>query len=154
MPIALEIATILAMSMVKFFFSPMLAHQLGYSFLETLLFTSTGGCLGTLVFYRLSGWLMRRSRLRRLHREIAEMHGGAPVRGRRVFTRTNRFIVRVKRGHGMHGLAMIAPPLISIPIGSILAAKYFHHDRRTLPTLLSSVVIWSVVLTAAWTWVL
>ena len=82
------------------------------------------------------------------------MHGGAPVRGRRVFTRTNRFIVRVKRGHGMHGLAMITPPLISIPIGSILAAKYFHHDRRTLPTLLSSVVIWSVVLTAAWTWVL
>ena len=153
MPGALEILTILAMSMVKFFFSPMLAHELGYSFWETLLVTSVGGCLGTLLFYRLSGWFMHRARLRRIHREIAVMHG-RPRERRRIFTRTNRFIVKVKRGHGMRGLAVITPPLISIPIGSVIAAKYFHHDRRTLPTLLSSVVLWSFVLSAAWTWVL
>jgi hypothetical protein len=41
--------------------------------------------------------------------------------------------------------------LISIPIGSIIAAKYFRHDRRTLPVLLSSVLIWSVVLSSFWT---
>jgi hypothetical protein len=143
----LEIVSIFAMSTVKFFFSPLMSHELGYSVWETVLITSVGGCTSVLFFYRASGWLMRRARLRRLHREIAAMHGqGRPAR--KVFTRTNRFIVRVKIGQGLGGLVVMTPVLISLPIGSILAAKYFHNDRRTLPMLLSSVVIWSVVLSS------
>ena len=67
-----------------------------------------------------------------------------------MFTRTNRLIVRIKRGYGVKGLALLSPPILSIPITSILAAKYFRHDRRTLPLLLSSVVVWSFVLSLAW----
>ncbi|MCB0792112.1 MAG: hypothetical protein H6595_01130 [Flavobacteriales bacterium] len=145
----LEILSILATSMVKFAMSPFLSYKMGYSFGETLLFTSIGGTVGVLFFYRISGWLMRRARVARLHRTIAESHG---VRKRRkAFTRTNRFIVRVKRGHGLEGLAAITPILISIPLGAVLAAKYFDHDRRTIPTMISAVLIWSVVLSSLWT---
>ncbi len=146
----LEIITIVAASMVKFAISPLVSYGLGYTFLQTLLFTSLGGCLGVVLFYRASAWLMKRARLRRIHREIARQHGIDATR-RRVFTGFNRFIVRVKRGHGLQGLAALTPVLLSIPIGTIIAAKYFSHDRRTLPTLLSSVVIWAVVLSSIWT---
>ena len=50
---------------------------------------------------------------------------------------------------GLPGLA-IMPPILSIPITAVIAAKYFHHDRRTLPVLLAAVSGWSVVLSTVW----
>lgn len=146
----LEILTVVMASMVKFAIAPFIAYGMDRSFAETLLTTSVGGCIGVLLFYRLSGWFMKRSRLKRLHREIAIQHGVISERPK-VFNRTNRFIVRVKHGWGLKGLAALTPILLSIPIGSIIAAKYFKHDRRTLPILFSSVLIWSVVLSSFWT---
>ncbi|MGV9012470.1 MAG: hypothetical protein ACOH13_07745 [Flavobacteriales bacterium] len=125
-----------------------MSYRLGNTYLETVLLTATGGCLGTLVFYfggsRVLEWL----RLRHVSKRAQAIAlGKAP---KRVFTRTNRLIVRIKRGYGVKGLALLSPPILSIPITSILAAKYFRHDRRTLPLLLSSVVVWSFVLSLAW----
>ena len=57
----LEVITIVAASMVKFAISPLVSYGLGYTFLQTLLFTSLGGCLGVVVFYRISAWLMNPS---------------------------------------------------------------------------------------------
>ena len=58
--------------------------------------------------------------------------------------------MRVNHGYGLVGLAGIAPPILSVPITALLAAKYFRHDRRTLPFLIASVVLWSFVLSAGW----
>lgn len=146
----LELLSVVAASMVKFAVAPFIAYGMDRTFAETLIATSIGGCIGVVLFYRLSGWFMKRARIKRLHREIAIQHGMLKERPR-IFTRTNRFIVRVKHGWGLKGLAALTPVLISIPIGSIIAAKYFRHDRRTLPVLLSSVLIWSVVLSSFWT---
>jgi hypothetical protein len=140
----LEIISIMAASMLKFAISPLVSFKLGYGFLHTLLLTSAGGCLSTILFYKASGWLMARARLRRMRRS---RQGHLP---HTAFTRTNRLLVRLKRGQGLQGLAAIVPPLLSIPIGTVLAAKYFRNDRRTLPVLLGSVVLWSVVLTTLW----
>ncbi|MCW5900351.1 MAG: hypothetical protein KIT10_13880 [Flavobacteriales bacterium] len=139
-----EIFSILVTSMVKFAFSPLLAYQLGYGFLDTLMITALGGCCGVLLFYGASGWLMERARRKRVARELA---GAAR---KRSFTRTNRMIVRVKR-RGLGGLAAITPAILSIPIGSIIAAKYYRDDRRTLPMLLVSVLAWAILLSGFWT---
>ncbi len=148
---AFEVLLILGAGMVKFAISGLVSYGFGATYLQTLLYTSLGGCLGVLFFYRMSTWLMKRARLRRLHREIAMMHGVEAPRPKRVFTRANRFIIRLKRGWGLRGLVALTPILLSIPLGTIIAAKYFRHDRRTLPLLLSSVLIWSVVLSSFWT---
>ncbi len=137
-----EALSVFAMSTVKFAVSPVMAYGLGFGFLDTLLITSSGGCLGVFVFYRSSGWFMRRSRARR-DRALAR---GEPAK--RNFNRTNRMIVRVKRGQGMLGLVLLTPAVISIPIGTVIAAKYFGNDRRTLPLLFFSVVVWSLALSA------
>lgn len=145
----LGILSIVAASMFKFAFSPLVAYQMGYSFWQTLLITSVSGCISVTFFYRTSAWFMERSRLRKLHRSIADEHRGITTR-KKVFTRTNRFIIRIKHGPGLFGLVALTPVIISLPIGAILAAKFFPHDRRTLPALLLAVLIWAVVLSIFW----
>ncbi|MBS1582341.1 MAG: hypothetical protein JST66_09100 [Bacteroidetes bacterium] len=148
----LEIITVMAAGVVKFLFSAIVSYKFGNTYLETVLLTAAGGCIGTVVFYKAGGQVMEWFRLRHLRRVArAKARGRAP---HRVFTRTNRLIVRIKRGYGIKGLAALAPPVLSIPVTSVLAAKYFRHDRRTLPLLLSSVVIWSFVLSAGWKFIL
>ena len=135
-------------SMVKFFFSGLVSYQMGNTFLETLILTGGGGVVGTLIFYYSGVQVLEWFRKRHIRRVADRTAKGIPQK--KIFTRTNRFIVRIKRGYGLQGLAVVGPAILSIPIGSILAAKYFRHDRRTLPVMLSSVLIWSVVLSFAW----
>lgn len=145
----LEILSVIAAGTVKLLASSLYSHGLGFGFWETFLFTSIGGSIGVFFFYRFSGWLMKRARLRRLHRAIAEHHG---VRrpAKRIFTKRNRWIIRLKQGNGLKGLAALTPVVLTIPVGSIIAARYFKHDRRTLPALISSVVIQAMAISAFW----
>jgi hypothetical protein len=142
---------VLLTSMVKFLLSAPLSYGLGNSFVETLVLTSIGGCVGTIVFYFTGGRVMEWFRKRHLRRVAKREAKGLPPK--RIFTRTNRLIVRMKSGYGIKGLALIVPTILSIPIGTVIAAKYFRHDRRTLPVLLSSVVLWAVVLSVAWSFI-
>lgn len=145
---ALHAITVMTAGVLKFLFAAIVSYRFGNSYWETVLLTGSGGCIGTLVFYLGGSRVLEWFRLRRLNkRAIALSTGQEP---KRIFTRTNRMIVHMKRGYGLKGVAFLLPPLLSIPLTSLLAAKYFRHDRRTLPWLLSSVVIWSVVLSAAW----
>lgn len=139
----LEIMLVVGSGMVKILFTPWIAFSLGGKFGGAVLWTFVGGCSGTLLFYRISAWLIEQARLRAVRKQI---RSGIPAR---VFTRFNKYVVRVKRMHGLFGIAAVLP-FISIPVGSVLAAKYFKHDRRTIPALLGSVAVWSVVLSVFW----
>jgi hypothetical protein len=141
----LEILLILVTSMVKFTLSPLLSLSLGYSTGQTLLITGIGGCLGVSVFFLSSGWIFGWLEDRR-----AAAGAGGRRNNRRSFTRANKIIVKVKRRQGLNGLAAITPIIISIPIGTMIAAKYFRHDRRTLPVLFSSVIFWDIIICTLW----
>jgi hypothetical protein len=41
----------------------------------------------------------------------------------------------------------LTPLVLTIPLGGILAARFFHHERRTIPAMLLSVVLQSLVVT-------
>ncbi len=133
---------------VKFLFAGLVSFGMGNGFWETLIYTAIGGLLGMCVFFLGGKGLLEWFRKRYLRRVQERTSKGLPPK--RIFTRTNRLIVRVKQRYGILGLAMFAPPTLSIPVTALLAAKYFRHDRRTLPTLLVSVLLWSAVLSMAW----
>ena len=140
--------TVIATAMVKFLFTGLVSYGLGNTFLETWLYMSIGSCLGMTLFYLTGPRVLEWFRIRHVKRQLDRLSKG--LSPKRIFTRTNRTIVGVKHKYGLIGLAAIAPPTLSIPITAVLAAKYFRHDRHTLPTLLVSVLIWSVVLSVAW----
>jgi len=48
---------------------------------------------------------------------------------------------------GMYGLALITPALISIPIGSVIAAKYYHlQPKKMLGLIYISSLLWAMAL--------
>ncbi|MCC6840990.1 MAG: hypothetical protein IT230_12605 [Flavobacteriales bacterium] len=139
---------VMVAGVMKFLFSPAVSYGFKHSYWETVALTSLGGCIGMLVFFRTGRRVLEWFRRRRLRkRALAISKGQKP---KRIFTRTNRVIVRLKQAYGPQGVAFLLTPLLSVPLTALVAAKYFHHDRRTLPFLLSAVVAWSLVLSAAW----
>ncbi len=147
----LSALTVVVTAMVKFLFAGLVSYGMGHGFVETLIYMAMGSCAGMLLFYFSGKGLLEWFRQRYVRRSKARMLQG--LMPKPVFTRTNRMIVRIKHRYGIIGLAAFAPPTLSIPITALLAAKYFRHDRRTLPALLGSVLVWSVILSVAWSFI-
>jgi len=145
---AFDAIAVVSASMVKFLFSAIVSYRFGHNYMETVLLTAVGGSIGILVFYLGSTRVLEWFRLRYVRKRARAMARGR--RPKRIFTRSNRWIVHLKHGYGVQGLAFALTPILSVPLTSLLAAKYFRHDRRTLPFLLSSVLLWSFVLSAVW----
>lgn len=141
------ILSVIATGAVKLLASTMVSVGLGFGFWETFLFSSIGGCIGVLIFYRLSDWFISRALLRRRRLSVPDEKGNTRI-APKVFTRRNRWLIRLKHSSGLRGLAALTPLVLTIPVGSIIAARFFRHDRRTLPALFSSVVIQAMVVSA------
>lgn len=122
------------------------ALLLGYSYWETVAITSAGGISSTVFFYVSSARVMeqyRQRQVRKINRLRAE---GKPVETR-YFTFANKLMVRIKHGVGMWGMAAVTPTILSIPIGAVVSAKFFKHRKLMLPSLIVSVVLWSMFIT-------
>lgn len=137
----LKILPILLLSSVKFLPCPSLAILAGFSVFESILITTSGGLSGAIVFFRSAEYLMERARRRRL---LLVMSGKR--KPARTFTRYNRVLVNIKRRFGVGGIALLTPIALSIPVGSLVMAKFFKHKSMALPSILISVLFWSVLL--------
>ena len=125
---------------VKFLFVPITMALAYYPYWETIITTMLGGVTGVLFFFYFGRMAIDK---------VTELISKKPKeeKKKQVFSRTNKFIVKVKRRFGLIGLSIVTPCIISIPIGCLLAAKYYGKDSRTVPFLLAAVVLWSFVLT-------
>ncbi len=145
----LKLLGLVAFSSVKFFWSIPAVVVAGYSFWETILITCFGGLTGFVLFFYIgelkpvrdffdliAGWFVRIFGIRKTKKV------------KRKFTRRNRFIIAVKGKYGLIGLSILTPSLFSIPLGSLLAARYFDKDRRTVPFMVISIILWSFLLTS------
>ena len=111
-----------------------MATTTDYIWWEILLVTIIGGWLGIFIFYYFGKIIMEWINKRRKN---------PPKR----FSQLNRFVVRVKRNYGLTGLVTIMG-VISVPVCTLIAAAYFKENKRVIPALMASVVIWSCSLTA------
>lgn len=145
---ALHAITVMTAAILKFTISAFVSYQFGNTFWQTVLLIAAGGCIGAIFFFLAGAGVLEWFRQRRIQKQKRNSARG--IAPKRIHTRTNKAIVRLKHGYGLQGLVFIAPPILSIPITALLAAKYFRHDPRALPLLLISIVIWSLVLSAAW----
>lgn len=141
---AASAVTVILTSAVKLLFASPVSYALGHTVAQTILLVAIGACIGVLVFFFSARYVLAAFRRRYLRRRAQRAARGLPPKP--IFTRTNRGIIRLKQGYGFWGIAAVGPPIISIPIAAVLAAKYFKHDRRTLPTMLVAVVAWAFIL--------
>ena len=130
-----EIISVFLMSGIKFFAAPLLAKTFGFTFLETIFVTSLGGFGGVLVFLNLG------SRIVQFFPNFFK-----PINAKRkIFTKKNKLYVKLIRNYGLFGIAIFSPILISIPIGSFLAARFFENQKtKAVVIMCAAVLIWSV----------
>ena len=68
------------------------------------------------------------------------------------FTRLKRIVVIVRRRHGLLGIALLTPILLTVPVGTF-AANIIEPDKRlVLGYMAASFFLWSVGLVALDTW--
>lgn len=122
------------LSIVKFLLAPSLIMASPQdSFLEVFLISGSGASIGVLIFYFLG---------ERIFRFIDKKRTKIPKR----FTRFNRFVTRIKARYGLKGILLICG-IVSVPISSLLAARYFKSNV-TAPLLMLSFWIWALGLTS------
>ena len=133
----IKIIGLIIFSGLKFFFAPSTVYLSGYSFFETIVITTTGGILAVLVFFYFGEVL-----------KIIFSSKRKKKKEKKKFTKSNRRFIKIKTKYGLIGLAILTPCFFSVPLGSLLAARYFDEDKRTLPFLFASVILWSFILTS------
>ena len=132
--VLLEAAGWMALAFVKFLVTPASAVAAGVDPVWAFAYSAGGATLGLAAMQPMAkamfGWWSRRRR----------------ERGKRTFTVGRRRLVGIKLRFGLLGIAAIAG-VIGVPVAGLVAFKYFGHERRTLPVLVASYVLWSAILT-------
>ncbi len=141
-----QILIIILFSSFKFAATfPLVIVQFEFSFAETILWTNVGGIAGIYFFAFLSekmiDWWKRT--FRRANRKILEDEQQV----KKIFTRKNRRIVRIKQKYGLFGIALITPFLLSIPVGVFLMVRYYYTSKTKFLYLIGSNLLWSIIYT-------
>jgi len=127
------------LAVVKFVITPFTIYATGkdsIQFGEVVLTTGTGAAFGVLLFYYGGTYLFNwTSHLKSKKKKP-------------VFTRGRRRIVFIKNKFGLIGFIAISA-IISVPITSLLAAKFFKHNRYTPLWLICGFMLWSLILSSA-----
>lgn len=124
-----------ALSFVKFIIMPSTAVAAGLEPLRVFAYSAVGANLGLLLMQPgirlLFDW---RSRVRQ-------------KKGKATFTAGRRRVVGIKQRFGLLGIAFLGG-LVGVPVGALLAFKYFGNHSATLPVMMVAYTLWSAVLTA------
>jgi len=153
----LKILIVFAVSSIKFLIAPALSFSLGLNFLQTFLSTTSGGITGVVIFFFLSRWMLllyARYFVFYMHRIKKKIYAflklEVPIEiPARKFTRRNRFIIKIVRKYGLAGIVILTPVILSIPIGTFLATRFYASNRYLLVYLISSVLFWSLLMSSA-----
>ena len=124
---------------------PVAVYVMNLSFTETIIYTNIGGILGDVLFLNFSAFLIRM--WNKYWSESPAFHR----KKRRIFTRSNRRLVKIKIKYGLLGIVILSPAVLSIPVGSFLAAKYYGTKPKVYAWLITGQIFWSVVYTFFYT---
>lgn len=122
-------------------FAPFGGPGLKLSFIETYLSCVTGAFLAALIFYFSSEFFLKRAHVSRQNKRKYALENGIPIKYKRKFTRFNKLIVNLKRRFGIYGVSMFAPFIMSVPLGSMVTAKFYGKEKKTFPLIILGICL-------------
>lgn len=140
------ITAVFFLSFVKFMFAPFTGAGLRLDFFSTWISTFSGGLVSALVFYFMSDYFMKRYQRKKIEKKLKLEAAGQVYVGKKNFTKINRTIIRLKLGIGQYGICFLAPLFLSVPIGSIICAKFYSHQKNTFSLIVLGLAINSFLL--------
>lgn len=112
------------------------AYAYGFTGMETFTATFVGSAFGSVLFVyggnRVFAWLRHRS----------QTHRKAPTAGK--IKKIRRFIW-LRNRYGLPGLALLTPSVLSIPLGCLLAIRFYHHPNVVLKWMIPACLGWSLL---------
>ena len=143
------LGSLFAFSMVKFMFTPFSGPVLGLNFIEVYVSCVAGAIFSATIFFFLSSFFMNRAQEKKMMKELDRQAKGLAVKKRKIFTRTNKFVVKIKRSIGIIGVSFWAPFFLSIPLGTIIAAKFYGKQRKTFPLIVLGILLNGIITTGS-----
>jgi hypothetical protein len=119
---------------------PMAIALFKLQFLKIMIVTISGGITGNIVFTNLSAAIIRGVHNYRRKRNL--------IHRKRIFTKFNRRIIRLRQRFGLAGIAFITPMFLSTPLGAFIAERFYRDKQRVILYLSVSVVLWALTLYA------
>lgn len=109
------------------------------NYLLALLSSCTGAVFGSILFtYLFAGILKWWDNLK-----IGMFSSKHP---KKIFTKFNRRVIRIKHRFGLTGIAILTPIFLSIPIGAFLAERFYKDKRKVIIYLSISSIAWCFLL--------
>lgn len=127
--------TVFLLSTFKFMFAPFTGSLMKLTFWETFFICAAGGIFSAAIFFYSSEYFIKRSIVRLRERKKEALDQGLVWVDKPKFTRMNKFIVRIKRIFGIYGICFWAPFFLSVPIGTVVAAKFYGKLKISFPLI-------------------
>jgi hypothetical protein len=109
------------------------------NYLLALLSSCSGAILGTIVFTYLSAGILKWwNQLK--EKWFTSKHP------KKIFTKSNRRVLRIKQRFGLTGIAILTPIFLSIPIGAFLAERFYKDKKKVIGYLSISALFWCFTL--------
>jgi hypothetical protein len=108
-----------------------------FNFVKVMLVSWAGGIAGIILFTYLSEAIIKAIHNYRARRNL--------IHRKRIFTKFNRRVIRVKQRFGLTGIAFITP-VIGTPVGAFIAERFYRNKRKVIIYLSLSVIFWSLLL--------
>lgn len=122
------------LSIVKFVLTPSSMIAAGYSWTVTILTIGISSSIGFSAFYFFGDTIF--TKLDSLRKKP-----------KKTFSTMNRRLVKIKTQYGLAGLGLVAG-ILSVPLAGLITAKFFHDDRKAIPSIVLAFWIWTFVLTS------
>ncbi|MCF8407374.1 MAG: hypothetical protein K9G36_00260 [Crocinitomicaceae bacterium] len=142
------ISSVFFVATVKFLFSPFAGIPQGLSFLATYLSAVSGATLSSLFFYFSAEFVMNQSKKSRLKKEAELLKNGKTISKKKIFTRGNKLTIRLRNSLGKFGICFIAPSLLSIPLGTIIVAKFYGKEKDTFLWVFIGILLSGLITTS------
>lgn len=153
----LKFLHVVLLASVKYFFTLPYAMIIGMEYKEAIIAVLIGGIGGFLFFYYLSKSILRGYYLLRpqicniipAFLRLRYIYFCERIRKKKkvkLFSRKNRFIVKLRKTYGFWGIIIVTPFILTIPLGAFLANKYYSKRRQTVPFMILSIIGWAAIL--------
>ncbi len=134
MPELYKLISVLLTAGFKYVVAVMMAFGMGLGFIWSVIACTVGGMLGVAVYTLAEEFL--RKRIMAVRRK----------KGKKMFkvNRTSRLIITIKHHHGLLGIAVLTPVLLTVPVGTIAGLALGYHWRELFTYMFFSFLGWSL----------
>lgn len=109
------------------------------NYLKCILVSCSGAIFSTVVFTYLSAGILKWwDKLK--DKYFASKHP------KKIFTKSNRRIIKLKNRFGLIGIAALTPALLSMPLGAFLGERFYKDKKKVILYISIATFIWSNLL--------